>query len=146
MKITQGLYLRIFKKEKKIERTQFTTKSDEIPQEWNILTPYLKGEADICIPFEKLCLEDYSPRVIRLYKKLKECVSPGNTITYSELAELSNEHSRFVGYCMRINRFPLIIPCHRVVGRKSLGGFSYGTDIKRKLLELEKRLFVSKFF
>jgi methylated-DNA-[protein]-cysteine S-methyltransferase len=41
---------------------------------------------------------------------------------------------------MAANRFPIIVPCHRVVGSAgSLGGFSArdGIQIKRRMLEME---------
>ncbi|RZN62362.1 MAG: hypothetical protein DSO07_09285 [Thermoproteota archaeon] len=39
---------------------------------------------------------------------------------------------------MGMNPFPLIIPCHRVIrSDMSLGGYSYGVDLKRKILERE---------
>ncbi|WP_007027802.1 MGMT family protein, partial [Saccharomonospora iraqiensis] len=34
----------------------------------------------------------------------------------------------------------LFVPCHRVLrGDGSLGGFRWGTDVKRALLDLERR-------
>jgi methylated-DNA-[protein]-cysteine S-methyltransferase len=45
-----------------------------------------------------------------------------------------------VGSVMAKNRFPIIVPCHRVVGAAgSLGGFSArdGVNMKRRMLELE---------
>ncbi len=39
----------------------------------------------------------------------------------------------------RENPIPIIIPCHRVVAKKGIGGYSAGIDIKTRLLELEKR-------
>jgi O-6-methylguanine DNA methyltransferase len=46
-----------------------------------------------------------------------------------------------VGQALKANPFPLIIPCHRVVGSKGLGGYSSGPDLKRRLLEIEKEAF-----
>ena len=66
----------------------------------------------------------------------------GQTLTYGQLAERAGSPgaSRAVGNVMANNRFPLIIPCHRVVARNGLGGFSApeGTDLKRRLLENER--------
>jgi methylated-DNA-[protein]-cysteine S-methyltransferase len=43
-----------------------------------------------------------------------------------------------VGQALGSNPIPLVIPCHRVVASGGkLGGFSAGTNIKRRLLELE---------
>lgn len=47
-------------------------------------------------------------------------------------------YARAVGAALRANPLPLIVPCHRVVAPDgSLGGFSGGLAIKRKLLVLE---------
>ncbi len=64
----------------------------------------------------------------------------GSVITYSELARRCGKPSavRSVASALGANPIPIIIPCHRVVGKNGdLGGFSAGIDVKRKLLELE---------
>jgi len=64
----------------------------------------------------------------------------GETRTYSEIAEEVNSSAIAVGnYCGR-NPLPLIVPCHRVVGKNNLGGYRSGRSIKKKLLELEESL------
>ena len=65
----------------------------------------------------------------------------GQTRTYGELARaIGNPASaRAVGTACGANPVALIIPCHRVVGASGLGGFAGGVDIKKKLLELEKK-------
>jgi methylated-DNA-[protein]-cysteine S-methyltransferase len=67
-------------------------------------------------------------------------VPSGETVSYGELAGLAGHPNaqRAAGtYCAR-NRFPLLVPCHRVVGARGLGAFgSLGIDYKRRLLELE---------
>lgn len=48
--------------------------------------------------------------------------------------------ARAVGQANARNPVPLIVPCHRVVAADgSLGGFSSGLQIKRFLLDLERR-------
>nr|WP_263854019.1 MGMT family protein [Methanohalophilus profundi] len=32
----------------------------------------------------------------------------------------------------------MVIPCHRVVAKNSIGGYAGGTELKKKLLEMEK--------
>lgn len=54
-------------------------------------------------------------------------------------------HSRAVGNALGANPVPLIVPCHRVVAHDaSLGGFSCGLTVKRKLLNLEGTLALLK--
>ncbi len=69
-------------------------------------------------------------------------VEPGRTVTYGELAALAGSPgaARAVGQAMATNRFPVVVPCHRVVaagGRP--GGFSAagGLTTKERLLALE---------
>ncbi|MCX5748732.1 MAG: methylated-DNA--[protein]-cysteine S-methyltransferase [Candidatus Saganbacteria bacterium] len=66
----------------------------------------------------------------------------GQTRSYSWVARLIGDtnFSRAVGQALSRNRLPVVIPCHRVVGKKDFGGFSYGMDNKRLLLNAEGRL------
>ena len=65
----------------------------------------------------------------------------GETVTYGELAALAGHPNaqRAAGtFCAR-NRFPLFVPCHRVVAADGLGSYgSLGLEYKRRLLELER--------
>jgi len=64
----------------------------------------------------------------------------GNTITYSQLGEkIGCKGPRAIGNALGKNPIPIIIPCHRVVAKKGIGGYSAGIDIKTRLLDLEKR-------
>jgi methylated-DNA-[protein]-cysteine S-methyltransferase len=63
----------------------------------------------------------------------------GRTITYSQLAEkIGCGGARAVGNALGKNPIPIIIPCHRVVAKKGIGGYSAGIYIKTRLLEFEK--------
>lgn len=67
-------------------------------------------------------------------------VGYGELTTYGELAKGVGKPgaSRAVGVAMAKNPLPLLVPCHRVVAADgSLGGFSGGLDVKRKLHEHE---------
>lgn len=69
-------------------------------------------------------------------------IPPGQTRSYADLAEAAGapRAARAVGNCMRTNKIPLIIPCHRVVAAGGkLGGYSaaHGLPLKRRLLALE---------
>jgi len=64
----------------------------------------------------------------------------GETRSYSWLAKKVGkpEAARAVGQALGKNRLPIIIPCHRVISSNgSLGGFSGGLEMKRRLLRLE---------
>jgi methylated-DNA-[protein]-cysteine S-methyltransferase len=68
-------------------------------------------------------------------------VSFGETRSYTQIADQSGSPraARAVGTCMKNNRFPIIVPCHRVVAASGLGGFSAprGVSLKRQLLTME---------
>ena len=76
-------------------------------------------------------------------KVLKACrkIGYGKTLTYGQLAGKagSPNAARAVGTAMKNNRYPLIVPCHRVVGSNGLGGYSAssGLPLKIRLLQME---------
>ncbi|OGL42280.1 MAG: hypothetical protein A3C43_07300 [Candidatus Schekmanbacteria bacterium RIFCSPHIGHO2_02_FULL_38_11] len=64
----------------------------------------------------------------------------GSTSTYKLIAAKIGKPKacRAVGNAVGKNPIPVIIPCHRVIREdRSLGGFSSGIEIKKKLLRLE---------
>jgi methylated-DNA-[protein]-cysteine S-methyltransferase len=71
----------------------------------------------------------------------------GETRTYKWMAEkIEKPHAfRAVGNALGKNPIPIIFPCHRIIESDgSLGGYSSGADIKRRLLELEYYTKMSK--
>lgn len=65
----------------------------------------------------------------------------GETISYSELAmRVGNPRAfRAVGLANGQNPIPILIPCHRVIGKDgTLVGYGGGLHIKEKLLALER--------
>lgn len=62
----------------------------------------------------------------------------GEVTTYSAIATQLGSHPRAVGQACKVNPIILVIPCHRVVGKSSLGGYAgRQTELKEKLLALE---------
>ena len=66
----------------------------------------------------------------------------GETCTYGEIAKRLNSSPRAVGNACRKNPIQIIIPCHRVVSAKGIGGYAGETagrqiNIKRWLLNHE---------
>jgi methylated-DNA-[protein]-cysteine S-methyltransferase len=75
----------------------------------------------------------------RVWEALKR-IPYGTTISYAELARrIGNPKAmRAVGAANGKNPIPIVIPCHRVIGKDgSLTGFGGGLDVKRWLLALE---------
>jgi len=67
----------------------------------------------------------------------------GETVSYGEIAARTGrpKAARAVGMANHRNPIPILIPCHRVVGAGgALVGYGGGLSIKKKLLELEKRI------
>lgn len=64
---------------------------------------------------------------------------PGYPITYKQAAELlgTQKACRAVGQACARNDFAILIPCHRIIGSKDLGGYRWGEKLKRKLLDME---------
>ncbi len=82
---------------------------------------------------------------------LRQCfaIPSGQTMSYGKLATRvgSDGAARAVGVAMARNRWPLLIPCHRVVGSSGrLTGYSGtgGIATKRWLLDLESGLLAGK--
>ncbi len=90
------------------------------------------------IPLDYSGLSDFCRAV---YETLRQ-VRPGTTTTYKELAEAAGfaGAARAVGRAMAANPFPIIVPCHRVLGAGGrISGFSApgGPQAKIRLLKLE---------
>lgn len=68
-------------------------------------------------------------------------ISYGQTWTYTAVAKVAGGGPRSVGQANRCNPVLIIVPCHRVVATRGLGGYSgaEGLDTKRYLLQLEAR-------
>ena len=67
----------------------------------------------------------------------------GRVRSYRWVAERvgGSQYARAVGHALGANPVPIIVPCHRVVTSDgSLGGFTGGLPVKRKLLQLEGTL------
>ena len=100
------------------------------------LERYFKGEE---IDFSsEVDLSDLSPFTRKVLEETRK-VRYGTTLTYSGLAKnVGTAAVRAVGGALARNPIPIVIPCHRVVAKNGIGGYSAGLDIKTRLLELEK--------
>jgi methylated-DNA-[protein]-cysteine S-methyltransferase len=83
------------------------------------------------LPF---AFENHSSFSLSVLEKMK-AIPFGMTTTYGEI---SSHAPRAVGRVCHCNPFPLFYPCHRVVEKKRLGGFAYGSFLKQELLDFEK--------
>ncbi len=101
------------------------------------LERYFQGEK---VPWKvRLDLTHATPFQSRVYRRVMK-IPYGETATYGEIARdvQSPGGARAVGQAMAANRYPILIPCHRVLaGNGGLGGFTSGIQVKRHLLSLE---------
>ncbi len=79
----------------------------------------------------------YPKNIRKVLQYIYENLPYGCTATYGEIAEELGIYARFIGYALSRNKHLIIVPCHRVVSSKGIGGFSAGLDVKRFLLRLE---------
>ena len=76
----------------------------------------------------------------RVWKALQN-IPYGKTMTYKEIALKLKipKGARFIGQCCAKNPCLIVVPCHRVLSQKDIGGFALGLKAKRKLLSIESR-------
>jgi methylated-DNA-[protein]-cysteine S-methyltransferase len=100
------------------------------------LRRYFDGEV---IPFDEpldpTIGTDFQQRVWAITRAIPR----GQTRTYGEIARQAGScAARAVGQAMARNPWPVIVPCHRVVGHDGrLTGFGGGLDMKRQMLAME---------
>ncbi len=77
---------------------------------------------------------------MRVVWKALLAIPYGGTASYSDIAAAvgNPKACRAVGMANNRNPIPLIIPCHRVIGKNgSLTGYAGGLEIKKRLLSIE---------
>ena len=74
----------------------------------------------------------------RVWKAISE-VPAGKTKSYGELVAVCGGSPQSVGTACGKNKIPVIIPCHRIVGKKNKLAYSGGdgAETKRELLKIE---------
>ena len=73
-----------------------------------------------------------------IYRRVRE-IPYGGTETYGAIGRELDTSPRIIGLAMKRNPTPLVIPCHRVVSRKGIGGFTPDPEIKNALLMMERK-------
>lgn len=103
------------------------------------LRALLKGEQADLSQIE-LDMEHVAPFPRRVYQTARK-IPLGTTVSYGELARALGTPgaARAVGRALGRNPFALIVPCHRVVAKGGMGGFTAfgGLDTKQRLLAIE---------
>lgn len=80
-------------------------------------------------------------RFQNLVRNLLWAIKPGSPITYGEAASRIGNRSaaRAVGQACARNELAILVPCHRVVGAITMGGYRWGLELKNALLAKEQR-------
>lgn len=104
------------------------------------LTDYLAGtRKSFDLPLDLSRGTSFQQKVWRTLRR----ISYGRVRSYQWVAVRvgGTGYARAVGNAVGANPMPIVIPCHRIVAQdSSLGGFSGGLPMKRKLLTLEGTL------
>ena len=137
--------LSLFANEHALERIAFGQETSEknanpvLTEVKNQLDEYFEGKRT---RFE-LPLQPKGTAFQHLVWKQLQTIPMGQTCAYSELAQQigRDQAARAVGLANNRNPIPIVIPCHRVIGKHGdLVGYAGGLDMKRKLLEFESLL------
>jgi O-6-methylguanine DNA methyltransferase len=99
---------------------------------------YFEGDR---VVFDGVELEDeaWTPFQRDVFAAMRR-VPYGEVVSYSDLARLAGHPraQRAAGTVCSRNRFPLVVPCHRIVSSDGLGSYpGLGLDYKRRMLALE---------
>jgi O-6-methylguanine DNA methyltransferase len=114
--------------------------NEEVPRAWiDVLLDYLSGQGtNLDLPLE-VEATDFQRRVWQAL----QAIPYGSTRTYGEIAAslgYRKTAARAVGHACATNPVSLVIPCHRAVRNDGgLGGYRWGLDRKRALIDQERR-------
>jgi methylated-DNA-[protein]-cysteine S-methyltransferase len=132
-------YLLIEWQEGMVTRTYF---SQDMPSEPSRLAEELAAHLESGAPCPKAVLDmsECTDFQRQIYAQV-QAIPRGEKLTYGQVAERAGRPgaARAVGRAMATNPFAILVPCHRVVAKKGLGGFLWGTEMKEKLLRLERK-------
>lgn len=123
--------LQLFGKDLEIDESFVEGDKEEIRSE---LEEYLAGKKrsfELTVEFPNSFTGKVMKEMIR--------ISYGETRTYGEIARKLDSSPIAVGQACGSNPVPVIVPCHRIVGKDSIGGYQYSSKVKEKLLDLESQ-------
>lgn len=109
-----------------------------VPPEWQArLDAYFSGSL---LDFHHPISANGTPYQQSVWTQIA-AIPAGEVRTYQEIADVIDSHPRAVGMACGKNPLALVVPCHRVVAKAGLGGFSSGGGqalmIKQWLLQHE---------
>lgn len=133
----------------KIERVEnklTSVKSPHVTQAIEELEEYFQGKRKVfTLPLDLSVGTSFQKEVWSQLLKMEY----GRVYSYSDLAIACGDVKkvRAVGKANGANPVPIVVPCHRVIGKNgNLVGYGGGLDMKRYLLKLEKVPLMGELF
>ncbi|AEC51350.1 methylated-DNA--protein-cysteine methyltransferase [Pyrococcus sp. NA2] len=115
-------------------RVNLSQEESEYPElVFMVLTGYVSNEE----AFKELSLEGLTEFEIKVYSWLVKNVKRGEVITYGKVAKALKTSPLAIGGAMRRNPYPIIVPCHRVIGKRNKFLYTPKPSYKKFLLEVE---------
>ena len=118
-------------------QAEIARNDDHLRSQVNVLLDCLAGQA----PQAELPLDVQGTAFqMRVWEELRR-IPRGQTVSYGELAERIGRPTaaRAVARACATNPVSIITPCHRVIRENgALGGYRWGIERKRRILEEEK--------
>ncbi|MEM0084716.1 MAG: MGMT family protein [Candidatus Methanomethylicia archaeon] len=81
-------------------------------------------------------IEDY----IEIVSAILQLIPEGRVSSYGSIAKALNVNPKLIGKIMKLNKHPIVYPCHRIIKSDGkIGGYSGpgGQKFKKMLLEFE---------
>lgn len=104
----------------------------------NEIEKYLKGSLFSFSVSIKIIGTPFQEKVLKQILRIPY----GDVLSYGDIGKaIACNGFQSIGSAVKANPLPIIIPCHRVVGGKNLGGYSLGRgiDTKKLLLKTEAK-------
>lgn len=119
-----------------LDNTNIVNEENKIIQQaFSELTEYLDGKRkSFGVKINLDSLSEFQQAVLR-----ETLLIPyGKSISYGDIAKKINKGcARAVGTALRKNPVPILIPCHRVIGKNNPFAYNGGEKTKKRLMSLE---------
>ena len=134
-----GCYIMVERLQNKIIKVFFSAEQPACSRSSELAEQLIKSVTDgtPCpeVELDLSAYDDFHRKVLSVVMNIPR----GRRMTYGQVAALAGHPgaARAVGNVMAKNPFVILVPCHRVVAKQGLGGFGWGIEAKKKLLEFE---------
>ena len=114
-------------------RSAYQIAGNAIEQLWEFL---VTGRQRLETPLDVRAGTDFQHQAWNIVR----AIPFGDTRSYGWVAEALGKPTatQALGTAVGSNQMLIFVPCHRVVGSRGIGGYSRGTELKRRLLDHER--------